>query len=292
MTAILIIQCGLIIAVSLLGGWLPLRMGPSHRAMQIALSFVAGTMFGLAMLDLFPEAVHADLESTSPGGLEYIILWVIAGFLTIFILERFVCFHHHEIPNSDDTCSHHEHSVSWIATALGLSLHGVMAGIALAASATLGLESEQAIPGFAMLLAIVLHKPFDSMSLIAIMTADGRSRGSRVLANLIFSLVTPIGVMIGVFLGLGDASHTPIWLGPALGFAVGMFLCVSLCDLLPELQFHRHDRVLLTLALLLGLGVAWVAGLFHEHHHHEHGSEEKHPPAMVAPIENHHDHDH
>lgn len=292
MTAILAIQCGLIIVVSLLGGWLPLRMGPSHRIMQVALSFVAGTMFGLAMLDLLPEAVHADHESVSPGGLEYIILWVVAGFLAIFILERFVCFHHHEIPDSEDKSSQHDHSVSWIATALGLSLHSVMAGIALAASIVLGVDSEQAIPGFAILLAIVLHKPFDSMSLIALMTADGRSRGFRILANLLFSLVTPAGVVIGLFLGLGDESHTPAWLGPALGFAVGMFLCVSLCDLLPELQFHHHDRILLTVALLLGLGVAWIAGLFHHHHHHEPGSDELNPPAITAPAEIHHDHDH
>ena len=37
----------------------------------------------------------------------------------------------------------------------------------------------------------------------------------------------------------------------------GTFLCISLSDLLPELQFHQHDRVKLTIALLLGLTLAW-----------------------------------
>ncbi|MDH3585141.1 MAG: hypothetical protein OER86_13100, partial [Phycisphaerae bacterium] len=41
-------------------------------------------------------------------------------------------------------------------------------------------------------------------------------------------------------------------------------------DLLPELQFHDHDRIKLTVALLLGLAVAWASGLV------EHGGHEDH----------------
>ena len=60
-----------------------------------------------------------------------------------------------------------------------------------------------------------------------------------------------------------------------------MFLCVSLSDLLPELQFHRHDRVLLTIALILGLGVAWLAGQFHHHEHGDLGHDEPHVHTMT-----------
>ena len=274
MTTILIIQCLLILGASLIGGWIPLRLGPSHRSMQIALSFVAGTMFGLAMLDLLPEAVHAQASKGIGHPLESIMLWVVGGFLTIFILERFVCFHHHEVPGDPDACTHHEHSLSWIAAGVGLTLHGVMAGIALAASAWFGNEQGVGIPGLAMFLAIVLHKPFDAMSLIALMTVAGRSRSSRILVNVLFALITPAGVLIGWMIAMDPGEGAPSWLGPALGFAVGMFLCVSLSDLLPELQFHRHDRVLLSLALCLGLAVAWGASQFHDHEHGDQGSAE------------------
>jgi len=50
--------------------------------------------------------------------------------------------------------------------------------------------------------------------------------------------------------------------GPALGyglaFAVGVFLCISLSDLLPEVHFHRHDRGKLLLALLTGVALAYA----------------------------------
>ena len=50
----------------------------------------------------------------------------------------------------------------------------------------------------------------------------------------------------------------------------GVFLCVSLSDLLPELQFHSHDRGSLSVALLLGLALAWgVHQLESSVHHHD-----------------------
>ena len=38
----------------------------------------------------------------------------------------------------------------------------------------------------------------------------------------------------------------------ALAFSGGTFLCIALSDLLPELQFHAHDRTKLSVALLAG----------------------------------------
>ena len=52
---------------------------------------------------------------------------------------------------------------------------------------------------------------------------------------------------------------------PPLAFAAGMFMCSALSDLLPELQFHQHDRVKLSAALLGGLGLAWAVGQLDVH---------------------------
>ena len=47
-------------------------------------------------------------------------------------------------------------------------------------------------------------------------------------------------------------------LGYALAFCAGSFLCIASSDLLPELQFHSHDRLKLSAALLPGLTVAII----------------------------------
>ena len=57
-------------------------------------------------------------------------------------------------------------------------------------------------------------------------------------------------------------------LGCALGFSAGVFLCISLGDLLPELQFHRHDRGKLSIALLLGVVLAYGIGYLEPKHLH------------------------
>jgi zinc and cadmium transporter len=137
----------------------------------------------------------------------------------------------------------------------GLTMHSVLAGVALGASWQVG--------GFpaalGVFVAIVLHKPFDGLTLISMMRLSKISRSKTHLVNVLFSLTVPIGV-VG-FAILGDPS--PAVVAGALAFSAGMFLCISLCDLLPELQFHGHDRVGLTAALLIGLAIAWGISSLH-----------------------------
>jgi zinc and cadmium transporter len=73
-------------------------------------------------------------------------------------------------------------------------------------------------------------------------------------------------------------------LGQTLGFAAGAFLCIATSDLLPELQFHRHDRVKLSAALAAGLALAWGT-VFLETGGHDHFQEPGTSPAHTP-----HDH--
>ena len=64
----------------------------------------------------------------------------------------------------------------------------------------------------------------------------------------------PLGVAL-FFVGHRPArARRPPSPGPpaALAFSAGTFLCIALSDLLPELQFHAHDRFKLSVALLAG----------------------------------------
>lgn len=224
------------------------------------MSGIAGVMAGIAVLDLLPEALEI-------GETHHVMLWLLGGFLGIFLLERFLTSHCHEVAENDhaSTCSH-EHRLTWIGAFAGLTLHSVLAGVALGASWQAG--------GFAAALgvfvAIVLHKPFDGLTLISMMRLSKISRSKTHLVNVLFSLSVPIGVF--GFSILGDPSPTLV--AGTLAFSAGMFLCISLCDLLPELQFHGHDRIGLTVALLIGLAVAWgISSLHWDHESHANASE-------------------
>jgi zinc and cadmium transporter len=238
----------------LLGGYVPLLIRLTHRRMQLAMSFVGGVMAGIAVLGLLPEALEV-------GETKLVMIWMVLGFLVVFLVERFLPSHCHDVTEDEHgvTCGH-EHQLTWIGTFAGLSMHSLLAGVALAASWQIG-GFQTALGVF---IAILLHKPFDGLTLIAMMRIANIATSKAHLVNFLFSLVVPIGVVI-FFLG-GEV--TPNIISIALAFSAGMFLCISLCDLLPELQFHGHDRVYLTIALLLGLTVAWGISSLHSADEH------------------------
>ena len=50
-----------------------------------------------------------------------------------------------------------------------------------------------------------------------------------------------------------------------MAFSAGIFLCISLGDLLPEVHFHSHDRLQLSGMLLLGVLLALLIEVSHSH---------------------------
>jgi len=271
--AVLVTYCVLILAASLVGGWVPVLLRLTHRPMELLVSFVSGVMLGVAILHLLPDAVQhraAWIESApgvgGPPDLEAVIMpvvwWLLAGFLAMFFVERFFCFHHHDVGDAGvggDACAHgHKHELTWAGAAVGLTVHSLVAGVALAASVQAGEASLARVAGLGTFCAIFLHKPFDSMTLGALMAVGRRSMLARHLVNGAFALVVPLGVVIFVSGDRVVSGHAGL-LSAALAFSAGTFLCISLSDLLPELQFHRHDRIKLSAALLLGLALAWGA---------------------------------
>jgi zinc and cadmium transporter len=274
---LLTVYCVLVLLASLAGGWLLLIIHPTHTRLQLATSFVAGLMLGIALLHFLPDA-EEQLHS-----IDRTVSWMLGGFLAMFFLQRFFHFHHHDSPEGDpEDCDaqehnhdhdhdhdHHAHTLadksahqlSWIGTALGLSLHSLFDGLALAASVAAGAHGHAKLAGLGVAMVVILHKPFDALAISTLMTAGGSSRFSRHLLNVLFALVSPAGAVLFYFGASQFADSNGVLLGGALAFCAGTFLCIASSDLLPELQFHSHDRFKLSAALLAGLAVAVIIGL-------------------------------
>jgi zinc and cadmium transporter len=299
---LLAIYCALILLASLLGGWLPLLVRLTHTRLQVATSFVAGLMLGVGLLHLVPHAWEqfrsADLT----------MAWVLVGFLAMFFVQRYLHFHHHDVPEeapetrgsekgvaSYDHDAGHEHEehdgaltladksarhLSWMGAAFGLTLHTLLDGVALAASVELDRSQAHAhgLLGFGTFLVIFLHKPFDALAVGTLLAIGKSSRSLRHWVNGLFALANPAGLLL-FYLGADRFSQAaPHFLGVVLAFAAGTFLSIATSDLLPELQFHAHDRGKLSVALLAGVGVsALIANI--ETTGHRHSTEV--PPAEI-----------
>jgi len=248
-----------------------LRLG--HRPMQVLLSLTSGILLGVGLLHLLPHASFA-LGAGSPGGqnIEAAAGWALLGFFAMFLLER--AFHGHAHHTADEGHHHgHEHGHdhgpcesapaatgrwAWCGAFAGLALHSLADGAALAASVKAdAAHGGGIVSGFATFLAILLHKPFDSAIIATLLISSGASAGFRRTINTAYALIVPLGAVAFVAGLRLLGAHQGDVLGVAMAMAAGAFICIAAADLLPEVQFHSHDRVLLTTALALGLCIAW-----------------------------------
>jgi zinc and cadmium transporter len=273
-TLVLVCYGVLALFAALVGGALPTLFKLTHTRLQIAISFVGGLMLGLSLLGMMPHALHQI------GSIQPTVAWLLVGFLGMFLLQRFLPFHHHDVPEGSplEPCGHPHslaemsaRSLSWAGVALGLSLHSVFDGLAMAAAVAAGDQTNSGALGLGTALAVILHKPFGALAISTLMVASHTTRNFQRLVILAFALVTPLGALL-FFLGAGHLAHShPAWVGAALAFCAGTFLCIACADLLPELQFHSHDRLKLSMALLAGLAVALAITHFgHAAPEHDH----------------------
>jgi len=298
----LAVQLAVVAAAAYAGGSSLSFLSMGHRRMQVLLSLTGGVLLGVGLLHLLPHAfmqLDRQIDTT--------MQWVLAGFFFMFLLERAFHGHSHHTADGGDAghghghgCEHeHEHGHgpaethavarggrwAWCGAFAGLTLHSLADGAALAASVRAdGEHGAGWLAGFATFLAVLLHKPFDAAIIGTLMLNAGVSGRGRRIANGLYALVVPLGAV--AFLGSLRVfgGHQETILGVAMALAAGAFLCIAAADLLPEVQFHSHDRLLLTVSLALGLAIAWGITVMerstHAHsqaHSQSHAQDHGHP---------------
>ncbi len=270
---LLVAYCAAIALFSLMGGLLPNWVRMTHTRTQLVMSFVSGLMLGVAFYHLLP---HSIAWVGGPAAADASVWWLMIGLIVMLLLLRMFHFHQHDFsgdehehadPHEWEHDHHHHdepssHRLSWVGIALGLGLHTIIDGVALGAiiqGEAFELEASGLL-GVGVFLAILLHKPLDAMSITTVMNAGGWNASARALTNILFALMCPLGALLFYF-GVDFLDETRhYFIGAALAFSAGAFICIALSDLLPEVQFHSHDRAKLTVTFLLGICLAYGIG--------------------------------
>jgi zinc and cadmium transporter len=226
-----------VIFISLIGGFLPLLRNLSQRALALLLSFSAGVLLGAVFFHMLPEIGRVLADN---------IGWpILTGFLLIFVMERFVFVH----ACGELDCDIHQMGIPAF---LGISLHSLLDGIALGA----GLILPQLGP--VVLLAVIIHKMPDSISLSSILLAGGWDRRQVGLLNLLFSLTTPIGAIVAY---LFFRALSPENIAVAIGISAGTFLAIATADILPQVHRIEQRNPMTLVFLAVGLLVSWMGKL-------------------------------
>lgn len=255
-----------ILVASVLGIWVQSAISLTHTRVQMAMSFVAGLVIGVAMYHLLP---HGFERISGEHAIEVAVWWMLVGMVLMVLLLRVFPLHQHD--QSGEECEPTARdggvdspSLNWLGIAFGMGLHGLTEGTALGA-AVLSREVDVAgvdLVSFGMFLAIVLHKPLDAFFLLGMMRVARLGRRYAYVFSVAVALICPLGAFVA-FWGIGLlAAPADETIGRALAFGAGALVCISLSDLLPEIHFHRHDRLKLTVSFVVGLVLAYALHLF------------------------------
>ena len=206
---------GLLIASALL----PLSSASRNRIVPWLLSYAVGTLLGVALLALMPEALSQLAPAPVFGAL-------LTGILALFIIEKFVLWRHCHTEN----CDVHDSSATLIL--IGGALHNLADGAIIAAAVLVSVPL-----GISTALAVAAHQIPQEVGDFAILLNAGYSRRRALWLNA-FSASSAVGGAIIVYAATETLPHTLPYL---LALAAGSFLYVAMSDLIPGL--HKGETI-------------------------------------------------
>jgi len=213
-----------------------------EEIIQWLVAFAAGAMLAGALVHMLPKAMVA-LQYRWTGEV------AILGFLSFFVLERFLHWHHcHET----EPCE--VHPVTTL-TIVGDSLHNFIDGLVIAAAFL-----TDAITGWITTALIIAHEVPQELGNFSVLVFGGYKKEKAILWTFFSQATCILGGIIGWF-------FTPQWLrAPVIAFAAGGFLYIAAADLIPELHKEKNRKKMrqATIWLLLGvLFMIWIKMAVH-----------------------------
>ncbi len=248
----LIWQSSLLFALAFLGGLATLARPWSDVHLHRFVSFGAGIFLGAVFIHLLPETMAGD-GATGVG------IMVLTGYLGIFFIERFL------VSRKGNEGYDHNHLVVSLAAFIGMSVHELFDGLALAVTNT---DSEK---GWVTFVAILAHKLPSAVALASLFIL-AKMRPRRIVGFLlVFALMTPLGALLmAPFFSQSNGALTAL----LTGLVTGSFLYVATGDLLPEVFHTRDDRWVKLALLILGILLMALFGFAITEPGHEHTSRE------------------
>ena len=304
----LIIAGVIIWILGFLGGMLPLCCGDISPNFRSVLHMLAGgVFFAASTMHLLPDALHneellrlgcnSDITTECNNGDLWAFFFFGVGFLLILYIEIFAHtlqskLAYAPLPNEfspvlfnkntkrqmyNDLESSESHSVAYghISALLGkievvtflvfvsLSFHSVMEGIAI---------GSQTHPAWDIFIAVIAHKALVGFSLGLEMQIHNVTKIRLFYSILIFSLMSPFGIVIGWLLigGLSTSSSSSsdeieesISSGICTALSAGTFLYVAVMEIIPQELQNRKNQFIKSAALcsgflIFGLLAKWI----------------------------------
>jgi ZIP family zinc transporter len=245
---VILVRLGAAIFMAGLGSFIAISFKKvSHFGLCLLISFAAGALLAVAMLDLIPETIEA---AGWLGG----TLSIASGYVFFALISRFIF---HVCPACSATHTEVNFKAITISMLVALSIHSFMDGLAIYS----GYLATGDV-GVLILLAVAFHKLPEGLALTLVARGSGLGRLKAFLFSVTLESVTTLaGGLAGFFVLV---SHSDRWVGYVLGHIAGSFIFLVIHALLSEV-FKHHPRSTVVAALAGALSMAaagYMVGAF------------------------------
>jgi zinc and cadmium transporter len=185
----------------------------SARDLDMMIAFSGGFLISVAVVDMIPDAIVT--HGATAGWM------VLTGYLAVHLTQHTLVPHFHF---GEET--HHVTRAVGISALIGLMLHMLMDGVAIASGFAAGTSV-----GTLVVAAIILHKLPEGSTVSSLFLAAGFGRRNALGAAALLGLATVLGALL-------TESFAPLSeYGLALSGGVTVYVAAS--NLVPEFQ-HKH----------------------------------------------------
>jgi zinc and cadmium transporter len=251
---------------TLLSGLLYLAFQEKYKKnLKLILGFSGGFLLAVSIISLIPETFeHANA---------YTGIFLLLGFYLQFILDYFSHgiehghVHHHN-HNHDAAHSHHHHEtksppsnksgkgiVPWIVFG-SLCLHAILEGLPL------GLPIQNEMFNAVLIAGIIIHNLPISMALVDLLTGKLIGKQKVLMLITIFSIMTPLGILITHQLGNHFIHDIENFSAPLFAFVIGIFLHLSTTILFESSENHTFQGKKLLSIIIGSLAAVLMLSLF------------------------------
>jgi zinc and cadmium transporter len=226
----------------------------SDKTLLFLLSISVGVLLSTVFLNFLPEIYsHGHEPSLS------LSLTILLGFLVMFIIEKFVHYHH-EKKCADGHCGHgHAYNLAPV-NLIGDGIHNFIDGLVIAGAYAVNITL-----GIAATISIIFHEVPQEIADMGVLLYSGLSKKKALYFNLLSAVTAIVGAIIGIFL----ATRIEYFTNFIIPFAAGNFIYIAATNLLPQL--HRHcklkDSLLHFIAILIGIIIVVLVTLYAPHIH-------------------------
>ena len=244
---------GWILAASVAGGTLSAGLAAFSLFLRASwlpmlVSYAIGALLGAAFLEVIPHAFELGAPREAAAA-------ILAGIFGFFVLEKLLLWRHCHTENCemhDQHAREHDHGRSGTLIMVGDTVHNFVDGVLIAAAF---LQSTEL--GFIAAIAIIAHEIPQEVGDFLILLHSGYSRAKALVVNLLSSVATIVGGVLG-FYGL---QYFRQWEAALLGLVAASMIYVAVADLIPGLHRRPELRDTASQTLLIALGIGSIAVL-------------------------------